>query len=150
MYSTYWCKNTYYLDLLWRSRQLINWRSTSTVVFSVVPYLLVTLAFFQEYVGSTPSAFSSNRLLLPQLGSLHTFGNECHRILFSVRLYASSLWLLLQNKNDQRKTEPTLKLSFLLWGDHFPPAQRSLGWDHFHFLFLQQIGGTTQWWVMDF
>ena len=30
---------------------------------------------------------------------------------------------------------------FLLWGCHLPPAQRSLGWDHFHFLFLQLIGG---------
>ena len=42
----------------------------------------------------------------------------------------------------ERLSLPSLrKLSFLLWGDHFPPAQRSLGWDHFHFLFLQLIGG---------
>ena len=24
--------------------------------------------------------------------------------------------------------------NFLLWNSHFRPAQRSLGWDHFHFL----------------
>ena len=51
--------------------------------------------------------------------------------------------LCLQDKNDQRKLRATVKTPiFLLWSDHFPPAQRSLGWDHFHFfLFCRMFGG---------
>ena len=39
---------------------------------------------------------------------------------------------------------------FLLWSSHNPPAQRSLGWDPFHFLLQERIAGVdinTNSWV---
>ena len=52
---------------------------------------------------------------------------------YLMSLTTSSLWPLLPDKNDQGKGERITKTPPFPFG-HFPLAQRSLGWDHFHFL----------------
>ena len=52
---------------------------------------------------------------------------------YLLSLTTSSLWPLLPDKNDQGKGERITKTPPFPFG-HFPLAQRSLGWDHFHFL----------------
>ncbi len=53
--------------------------------------------------------------------------------------------LCLQDKDDQtklgveRKRRPPI---FLLWSSHLPPAQRSLGWDPYHFV---SFAGCFEW-----